>query len=100
MRLDIANIHLAELCKGILKFSMPRWRIPLLIGIPQDQIDGRVITWKVGFEDGVGATMATEEHSDLDTTIRDWEYIKVVCVGPKHFWEFLGELVVVYEFHT
>ena len=35
----ISEVHLVELCRRILKGSIQHWRIPIVIGIPQDQID-------------------------------------------------------------
>ena len=96
----ISEVHLMELCRGIVTGSIPHWRVPIVIGIPHDQVDGHQgsinVTWQVGFEDGVRATIATEGHPDLDTAICDWKYIKVVCVGRRQFGEFFDEFVVVH----
>ena len=63
----ISEVHsVAELCRGILKSNKPHIGKSIVIGIPQDQMNGRQVSrnaaWQVSFEDGVGVTMATEEH--------------------------------------
>ena len=68
--------------------------------IPEDQINGRyasktILVRQIRSEDRIGVMIATEGHPDLDTTIRDREYIEV---GRRLFWEFFGELVVVHQF--
>ena len=75
----ISEVHsVAELCRGILKSNKPHIGKSIVIGIPQDQMNGRQVSrnaaWQVSFEDGVGVTMATEEHPCLDTAICDREY--------------------------
>ena len=51
----ISEVHLVELCRGIHKGIIQHQQIPIVIGIPQDQINGHytsiVQTWQVGFED-------------------------------------------------
>ena len=56
--------------------------------------------WQVASEDAVGVTIATEGHPDLDTAIRDREYIiKVVCISRRQLWEFFDQLIVVHQLH-